>query len=81
MGLSIEQIYQRERLNPEARKGCDSPTHTTKGVETGRNDLSLFLRGNNAGSGIRQVAPSIKVNASLMISGCKTSDLVVFKEV
>lgn len=80
MVWSIEQISQRERLNPEARKGCDSPTHTTKGVEIGRNDLSLFLQGNKAGSGILRVVPSIKEAASQTISGCKTSDLQEFKE-
>jgi hypothetical protein len=28
----------RERLNPEARKGCDSPNTPTKGSESSRND-------------------------------------------
>ena len=73
---------QPERLNPTgALSTCDSPTSTTKGAEVGRNDLSLFLRGNNAGSGIQQVARSIKGNASRMTFGFKTYAQQESKEV
>ena len=36
----IENLFsmQPERLNPEARKGCDSPNTPTKGSESTRNE-------------------------------------------
>lgn len=33
-----EPIRDRERLNEEARKGCDSPSTSTKGSESTRNE-------------------------------------------
>ena len=72
---------QRERLSEGTRKRCDSPTHTTKGVEVNRNDSSTSAGYNKPGFGILRAAPFTKGNVSLTICGFKTSDQPEFKEV
>lgn len=57
MGKSIGQIYQRERLNPLGAKAhvIVRPAQR-KVLKLAEMTNSFYLRGNNAGSGIQQVA-------------------------
>lgn len=80
MEKSIEQIYQRERLNPMGAKAHAIVRSTQRKVlRLAEMTNPFFPRGNKAGYGIQRVVRSIRANALQTTFGCKTSDQPVYR--